>query len=133
MRRSLLLTVITIMWLMSGCSVSRDVIPQDQLIITRKYVGNLLDYRRIEGELLLNPDIMWLKTSLESEFGKIGIYLRGDLELILNDRIYIRRTHTEHPGINHYSYTLESSDGEIFYRLHSFRKKGKTVLPEAVF
>ena len=100
-----------------GCS-SIQPLPESTLIITRKYVGTFLDYRRTEGEGLLDPDIFWIKTSLEEEFGKIGVYAKDTMGLILNDRLYIRRTHFNHPVMNSWSYQLESNDQQVSYEIY---------------
>lgn len=102
-------------------------------MVTRKYVGNLLDYRRVEGEGLLDPDVVWLKTTMESNYGKIGIYVNGEMELNINERLYLRRTHSETPGINQWNFFLESNTGEVFYRLHGAIKGEDVLFPKELF
>lgn len=117
----------------TACSVREPAIQQEQIMLTRKYAGNLLDYRRIEGGGLMDPDIIWLKTTLENVYGKIGIYVSGKFELDINERLYIRRVLTDNPGMNQWTYFLESDDGEIFYRLRSSRKGEEVILPKEMF
>ncbi|MEA1886959.1 MAG: hypothetical protein U9N72_07105 [Bacteroidota bacterium] len=117
----------------SACSVSEPGVQKEQLMITRKYAGNLLDHRRIEGEGVLDPDVVWLKTTLESTYGKIGIYVKGDLKLKANERLYLRRTHSDSPGITQWNYFLESNTGEVFYRLHGARKGAEVLFPKELF
>jgi hypothetical protein len=119
--------------IISACSVSEPVMPQEELMITRKYVGNLLDYRRVEGEGLLDPDVVWLKTTLESNYGKIGIYVKGELKLDTNERLYLRRTHADSPGIDQWNYFLESNSGEVYYRLHGAVKGEEVLFPKELF
>jgi len=122
-----------IITLIASCSVTEPVMQEEQLMITRKYVGNLLDYRRVEGEGLLDPDVVWLKTTLESNYGKIGIYVKGELELDVNERLYLRRAHSDTPGINQWNYFLESNSGEIYYRLHGAVKGQEVLFPKELF
>jgi hypothetical protein len=117
--------------IISACSVSEPVMPQEELMITRKYVGNLLDYRRVEGEGLLDPDVVWLKTTLESNYGKIGIYVKGELRLDTNERLYLRRA--DSPGIDQWNYFLESNSGEVYYRLHGAVKGEEILFPKELF
>jgi hypothetical protein len=119
--------------IISACSVSEPVMPQEELMITRKYVGNLLDYRRVEGEGLLDPDVVWLKTTLESNYGKIGIYVKGELRLDTNERLYLRRAHADSPGIDQWNYFLESNSGEVYYRLHGAVKGEEILFPKELF
>jgi len=125
--------IIMVVAILSACSVSEPVMQEEQLMITRKYVGNLLDYRRVEGEGLLDPDVVWLKTTLESNYGKIGIYVKGELELDVNERLYLRRAHADTPGINQWNYFLESNSGEVFYRLHGAVKGEEVLFPKELF
>ena len=125
--------LIAIISLISACSVSEPGMQREELMITRKYVGNLVDHRRVKGEGVLDPDVVWLKTSLEPHYGKIGIYVKGDLKLDNNDRLYIRRYHSDNPGINQWKYFLESSDGRVFYRLHGAVKGEEGLLPSDFF
>ncbi len=125
--------LIIVIAILSACSVSESVMQEEQLMITRKYVGNLLDYRRVEGEGLLDPDVVWLKTTLESNYGKIGIYVKGELELDVNERLYLRRSHADTPGINQWNYFLESNSGEVFYRLHGAVKGEEVLFPKELF
>lgn len=119
--------------IISSCSVSEPGMQREELMITRKYVGNLIDHRRVEGEGLLDPDVVWLKTTLEPHYGKIGIYVTGELKLEKNERLYIRRYHADNPGIRHWRYFLESNDGELFYRLHGAVKGEEGILPADFF
>ncbi len=128
-----LIYLIVVVAILSACSVSEPVMQEEQLMITRKYVGNLLDYRRVEGEGLLDPDVVWLKTTLESNYGKIGIYVKGEFELGVNERLYLRRAHADTPGINQWNYFLESNSGEVFYRLHGAVKGEEVLFPKELF
>lgn len=125
--------LIMILVIINACSVSEPFMQEEQLMVTRKYVGNLIDYRRVEGEGLLDPDVVWLKTTLESNYGKIGIYVKGELELNINERLYLRRKHSDTPGINQWSYFLESNNGEVFYRLHGAVKGADVLFPKELF
>ena len=128
-----ILYLIVIVAVISACSVSEPGFQEEQFMVTRKYVGNLLDYRRVEGEGLLDPDVVWLKTTMESNYGKIGIYVNGEMELNINERLYLRRTHSETPGINQWNFFLESNTGEVFYRLHCAIKGEDVLFPKELF
>ena len=127
------LYIIILATVISACSVSEPGIQREELMVTRKYVGNLVDHRRVEGEGVLDPDVVWLKTSLEPLYGKIGIYVKGELELKPNERLYIRRYHSDNPGINQWNYYLESNDGKVYYRLHGAVREDEGVLPGDFF
>ena len=110
----------------ASCSAIKPI-PEDTMIITRKYVGTYLDYRRTLGEGVLDPDIFWIKTSLEEEFGKIGVYAKGEMSLSLNDRLYLRRTHYHHPAMSSWVYHLESGDQQVFYVVFGTNKDSTRI------
>jgi len=120
-----ILAVIMLFASISCTSSKTAFFEEDKLILTRRYVGTFEDYRIVEGYRFLEPSTYWIKTSLDSIYGKIHIFTRKDLELTIDDRLYIRRTHYEHPGINNTVYMLESSNGEIYYPLYSLNRSSQ--------
>ena len=113
------ITVIILMMVLVKCSVFRLSKDTDsELLITRKYVGNYIDYRLAGEGDPLNPHIFWIKTSLENTYGKIGVYAKGNMDLQENDRLYLRRTLYSHQAINSWNYLLESSDQTVFYKIY---------------
>lgn len=88
------------------------------LIITRRYAGNYLDFRTAGEGSALNPRIFWIKTSLEDNYGKIGVYARGEMNFRANDRLYLRRTLFDHNAISRWTYQLESNDRSVYYSLY---------------
>lgn len=99
------------------CSTIKPL-SEDSLVITRKYVGNYLDFRRAGEGGPLNPKIFWIKTSLDKEYGKIGVYARGGMEFMPNDRLYLRRIYFQHMAVSKWTYQLESSDEKVFYNIY---------------
>lgn len=99
------------------CSATRSL-SEGSLIITRKYAGNYLDFRQTGEGGPLDPYVFWIKTSLEEEYGKIGVYAKGQMGFTLNDRLYLRRTFYQHPAMKTWEYKLESSDKKVFYFIY---------------
>jgi hypothetical protein len=101
-----------------SCSTSKKAssgIEEDELIITRKYVGVFMDYRHTGPENYDGPNIIWVKTSMENMYGKISAYGKK-CEFAEGDRLYLRRTFYS-PGIvsGYWVYTLEN-DSSVSYR-----------------
>ena len=111
------IVIVLVLMIMVGCSTSKPM-TEDTLVITRKYVGNFIDYRLAEGEGLLDFNLFWIKTTLEKDYGKIAVYAKKQMEFTPNDRLYTRRTYYQHPAMNRWIYHLESSDRETFYVLY---------------
>lgn len=115
MKRALLLMLVA---MMASCSTLRkgtSAIPEDDLIITRKYVGDFLEYRHTGPENYEGPNIIWIKTSMENQYGKISAYGRK-CDFAEGDRLYLRRIFYS-PGIvsGYWVYVIEN-DGTVSYR-----------------
>ena len=90
-------------------------VQEDDLIMTRKYVGDFIEYRHTGPENHEGPNIIWIKTTLENQFGKISAYGRK-CEFAEGDRLYLRRVYYS-PGIvtGYWVYILEN-DAAVEYR-----------------
>jgi len=90
-------------------------IEEDELIITRKYVGDFIEHRQTGPENYDGPNMIWIRTSMEDEYGKISAYGRK-CEFTAGDRLYLRRTFYS-PGIvsGYWVYTVEN-DASVSYR-----------------
>ena len=115
--------IVFVLMILVGCSTSKPM-TESTLVISRKYVGNFIDYRVTEGEGLLDFDIFWIKTTLEEEYGKIAVYGKKKMEFEVNDRLYVRRTYYQHSAMNHWVYHLESSDQKTFYVIYGINTAG---------
>ncbi|MDX2414097.1 MAG: hypothetical protein QNK33_02795 [Bacteroidales bacterium] len=91
---------------------------EDSLRITRKYVGNFVDYRLAGEGGPLNPKIFWIKTSLDHKYGKIGVYAKGKMGFQQNERLYLRRIYFQHMALSKWTYQLESSNEQVFYNIY---------------
>jgi hypothetical protein len=115
MKRALLLMLVAIV---ASCSTTRkgtSGIAEDDLIITRKYVGDFIEYRHTGPENYEGPNIIWIKTTMENQFGKISAYGRK-CDFASGDRLYLRRIFYS-PGIvsGYWVYVIEN-DGAVSYR-----------------
>ena len=94
---------------------SSSSVPEDDLIITRKYVGDFIEYRHTGPENYEGPNIIWVKTTLEGRYGKISAYGKK-CDFVAGDRLYLRRVFYS-PGIvsGYWVYILEN-DSSVNYR-----------------
>lgn len=92
-----------------------SAVPEDDLVITRKYVGDFIEYRHTGPENYEGPNIIWVKTSLESLYGKISAYGKK-CDFSPGDRLYLRRVFYS-PGIvsGYWVYIIEN-DSSTSYR-----------------
>ena len=112
------LIFLLVLVLSASCSTSKkasSVIQEDELIITRKYVGVFKEYRHTGPENYDGPNIIWIKTSMEDVYGKISAYGKK-CEFSEGDRLYLRRVFYS-PGIvsGYWVYNIEN-DASVSYR-----------------
>jgi hypothetical protein len=109
----------------SSCATTKDsgAIPEDELIVTRKYVGNFLDYRHTAPERVTDPHIVWIKTTQDSIYGKLSVLSR-ECEFEEGDRLFLRRKYVT-PGVwGYWEYQIEN-DKNVFYKLSEFQHDRK--------
>ncbi len=115
MKKLILLVLITAT---ASCSIlqrSSSSIAEDELIITRKYIGDFIEFRHTGPENYDGPNIIWLKTTLENTYGKISAYGKK-CDFSEGDRLYLRRVYYS-PGIvsGYWVYYVEN-DTSVSYR-----------------
>jgi hypothetical protein len=126
MKRFLIL--IAVIALASCASTQKSSVKEDSLMLTRKYVGNFVEYRQHIPEKFGEPYLLWIKTTMDSTYGKISAY--GErCDFHKGDRLYIKRTQLSPGPISSYwEYRIESDDNTIFYRLSEFQHDHKNLI-----
>ena len=125
-----LLSVLVLTGLSSCKSLGKLSAPEDTgLMITRKYVGNFIEFRHTGPETLDGPNIIWIKTTLEGTYGKISGYGKK-CDFKPGERLYLRRTYYS-PGITagYWVYTVEN-DSLVSYRATDFQHDRKIMIEQ---
>ncbi|HOW39775.1 MAG TPA: hypothetical protein PL123_04460 [Bacteroidales bacterium] len=125
-KKILQITVILISQLIIGscstggkASFSGDV-DGEQLVTTRKFAGTFLEYRATVTDDLPRVEVVWIKTSLESIYGKICAEGKR-CEFRKGDRLYLTRKHYN-PGMvgGRWEYFIEN-DSAVIYKLTDYQ------------
>jgi hypothetical protein len=96
------------------------LLPQDELVITRKYVGNFVSYTNTSSSGLAAPHILLVKTSQDSIYGEISICSRR-CKFEPGERLYIRRGYQPNGRTGYWIYQIENEkENKIWYRLSDF-------------
>jgi len=108
------------------------ILPEDRIMLTRKYVGNYVDFRHTDPGESGGRHIIWIKTTQDTIYGKISAYSRK-CEFKPGDRLYLRRIYNS-PGISGFwVYRIENdSEDKIWYELSEFQY-GMKVLAQSWF
>jgi len=118
-----------ILLLLASCaSTKQSGIQEDSLILTRKYVGNFVEYRQHIPEKFGEPYLIWIKTTMDSTYGKISAYSeRCDFKV--GDRLYIKRIQlSPGPVSTYWEYQIESDDNSLSYKLSEFQHDRKNLI-----
>lgn len=105
---------------------SPDVI-EGKLFLSRKYVGKYIDYRHTGPTTFNGPNIIWIKTSMESAFGKISAYGKK-CGFSTGDNLYLKRIFYNPGGISGYWVYQIENDSSVFYRLTDFQHDQKVAV-----
>jgi hypothetical protein len=117
------------LFLLASCaSVKQSGSEEDSLVLTRKYVGNFVEYRQHIPEKLGQPYLIWIKTTMDSTYGKISAFgERCDFKP--GDRLYIKRNQVSPGPISTYwEYQIESDDKQVVYKLSEFQHDRKNLI-----
>jgi len=119
---------IFLLLLASCASTKQSGIQEDSLILTRKYVGNFVEYRQHIPEKFGEPYLIWIKTTMDSTYGKISAYSeRCDFKE--GDRLYIKRIQlSPGPVSTYWEYQIESDDNSLSYKLSEFQHDRKNLI-----
>ena len=132
MMKNILATFLLIVSSVSCVTTKQASVQEDRLFQTRKYVGIFLDYRHTSPERFGDPNLIWIKTTMEDNYGKLSAYSK-ECKFTEGERLFIRRIYYAPGGITGYwVYQIESSDALINYRLSEFQYD-KKLLVQALF
>ncbi len=116
-----------------SCTLTKPSTQQeDEMFITRKYVGNFIGYSYTQPDKLADPHLIWIKTTLEGTYGKISAYSKI-CRFQQGDRLYIRRVYINRGGVwGDWVYQIESDIDNTSYMLSQF-KHGDKMLVQSWF
>jgi hypothetical protein len=102
-------------------------VSEDKLFISRRYVGNFLDYRQTGPDTYNGPNLIWIKTSMENTLGKISAYGKK-CEFSVGDKLYLKRKYYSPGQVSGYwEYQIEN-DSSIYYKATEFQYDRKVYI-----
>ncbi|NMD02419.1 MAG: hypothetical protein GYA71_04020 [Bacteroidales bacterium] len=101
---------------------------EDQLMITRKYVGDFVESTYSAPSKASEPHLIWITTTLESTYGKIAAYSKS-CDFNKGERLYIRRILSDNGSVwGEWQYQIESDRDNIKYILSQPQKMNNKVI-----
>jgi hypothetical protein len=116
------LLFIALMGLLISCTSTKKSssnIQEDQFQITRKYIGTFLDYSHTGPQIVGGKDLIWIKTTIYTNFGRISAYGKK-CEFSVGDKIYLKPLYSSPGNYGNWEYQIEN-DSLISYRVSEFR------------
>jgi hypothetical protein len=117
----------------SCASVNKSgLLPEDELFVTRKFVGNFIEGEVTPPEYFGNPHLLSITTTLDSLYGKISVYSRK-CDFLTGDRLYVRRVYQATGVFGSWLYQIENENPvKVSYQVRGFQN-GKKVLAQSWF
>lgn len=122
--------VIIVTILLLSCSTSRKagLIPEDQLFLTRKYIGNFVEYSQSAPYYRGGPKVISITTTLDSLYGKISAYSRV-CDFRPGERLYIRRIYQSAGLFGNWKYQIENDrEKRVTYGIMEFKYGDKVLV-----
>lgn len=93
-------------------------------MVTRRYAGDFVEYRRTDPEDFTGYNLIWIRTTRDTIYGKISAFGK-ECGFSPGDRLFLRRTYFNPGGISGYwEYRIEN-DSTVSYRLTGFQHDRK--------
>ena len=120
-----------LLWILAGlsCAVTNKLgmLPEDELFVTRKYVGNFIRSETTDSVSFGNPSVLSVTTTLDTLYGKISVYSRK-CEFKPGERLYIRRIFENTGVFGSWIYNIENENADrVSYKISEFRNGDKVL------
>lgn len=105
-----------------SCSSTKKVYtvhPENELVNTRRYIGEFIDYRYTGPEVFGSEPLIWIKTSLYNSYGKLSA-VGKKCEFSVGDKLYLRRQYSTPDSFGNWIYQIEN-DSSVVYRISEYR------------
>jgi hypothetical protein len=103
---------------------------EDELISTRKYIGEFIDYCHTGPEIFGSTNLIWIKTTLFNRYGEISAY-GSKCNFAPGEKLYLRRLNFTPGSYGNWIYQVEN-DSSICYNVSEYRYENN-VLVQAAF
>jgi hypothetical protein len=130
MKRILFLIFISLFLSCTSVKRSYSHLRSDQLSVSRKYIGNFIDYSHTGPEIFGGVNLIWIRTTQFNSYGKISAYGK-DCKFSAGDKIFIKRMYSTPGPYGNWEYQIEN-DSSVVYRMSNFRYENN-VLVQAMF
>ncbi len=119
MKKIIFLAIVGVIISCSTSNKSASLQKEEELYISRKYIGNFIDYSYTGPQLTGGHDLIWIRTSVYTTFGEISAYGKR-CDFSHGDRIYLKPLHTTPGNFGYWEYQIENDDS-VSYKVSDFK------------
>ena len=94
-------------------------VQEEQMIVTRKYIGNFIEYYHTSPDLVGGEDLIWIRTSVYNTFGRISAYSKT-CKFSAGEKIYLKPTYSTPENFGYWEYEIENDDS-VSYKISDYR------------
>jgi len=119
MKKLFLLILLPILFSCGTTKKYSSNVQEEQLIVTRKFIGNFIDYDHTSPDLVGGENLIWIRTSVYNTFGKISAY--GKIcKFSVGDKIYLKPVYPTPDKFGYWEYEIEN-DNSVSYKVSNYR------------
>jgi hypothetical protein len=126
MKKIALLVLVSVIISCSVTKRSASTRRDDDLINTRRYIGNFIDYCQTGPETFGGTHLIWIKTTLFNTYGKISAY-GNDCNFTPGDKLYMRRLYATPGKQGNWEFQVEN-DSSVYYRVSDYRYENNVLV-----
>jgi hypothetical protein len=100
---------------------------EDEIFITRKYIGDFIEYRQTGPDNFAGINLIWIKTSMDSTLGKISAYGKK-CEFRPGERLFLTRNFYAPGSVSGFWIYMIENDSTISYRVTEYQYDKKIMV-----
>ena len=85
----------------------------DGVSLTRRYIGNFIDYSHTGPDYCANAHLIWIRTTQFSTFGKLSAFGK-DCKFTPGERIYLKRMYSVPNASGEWEYQVENDSSTVY-------------------
>jgi hypothetical protein len=105
---------------------SSSILNEDELFITRRYIGDFIDFKKSSPESFGDPSIVWIKTTRDSVYSTTSVYSKK-CEFSSGNKLFLRRIYAISGGFGYWFYQIEN-DSAVYYPVKEFKDEDKILV-----
>jgi hypothetical protein len=130
MKHILLILITGILFSCTSGRKSQTYVSEEGFSVTRRYIGNFVDYCHTGPEVFGGVNLIWIRTTVFSSFGKISVFGR-ECRFRPGDKIYLKRLYSTPGPDGTWDYQIEN-DSSVVYKLSNYRYENNALV-QALF